>query len=181
MTGTALKLLTFDDFERLPDQPGKLELLRGELIELPPAKRKHNEISRRIFLMLLRTLEDLHLQEAVHDLGAVYFEMGYRLEPGSWLQPDVSITRAQQRSEDYFLHSPALAVEVVSAGNTADEMEGKIAEYLAYGAREVWVVFPKPKHIRVYTPDGTGMAYAAAFRSELLGGALIDPAALLAD
>ena len=34
--GTVKTLLTFEAFEQLPDQPGKQELVRGELIEMPP-------------------------------------------------------------------------------------------------------------------------------------------------
>ena len=36
--GVSTSLLTFEEFEQLPDDPGKLELLDGELIRLPPAK-----------------------------------------------------------------------------------------------------------------------------------------------
>ena len=42
--GTTTSLLTFEEFERLPDQPGKRELLKGELIDGPPAEEKHNTI-----------------------------------------------------------------------------------------------------------------------------------------
>jgi hypothetical protein len=35
--GTTTSLLTFEEFERLPDEPGKLELLHGELFHVPPA------------------------------------------------------------------------------------------------------------------------------------------------
>src|ERR1019366_2578743 len=45
-------LLSFEEFERLPDEPGKLELLDGELIQLPPAKRKHVDIAHRIYDLL---------------------------------------------------------------------------------------------------------------------------------
>ena len=38
--GTTTSLMTFEDFERLPEEPGKRELLKGELIELQPAKKK---------------------------------------------------------------------------------------------------------------------------------------------
>jgi len=34
--GATTKLLTFEEFEQLPDAPGKRELLDGELIEWPP-------------------------------------------------------------------------------------------------------------------------------------------------
>jgi Uma2 family endonuclease len=46
--GTVKTLLTFEEFEQLPDQPGKRELVRGEVIELPPAKLEHNRIADRI-------------------------------------------------------------------------------------------------------------------------------------
>ena len=36
-------LLTFEELEQLPDEPGKMELLDGELIRLPPAKKRHIE------------------------------------------------------------------------------------------------------------------------------------------
>jgi len=34
--GATTTRLTFEEFERLPEQPGKRELLKGELIEVPP-------------------------------------------------------------------------------------------------------------------------------------------------
>ena len=40
-------LLSFEEFEQLPDEPGKLEFLDGELIQLPPAKFNHMEIAHR--------------------------------------------------------------------------------------------------------------------------------------
>jgi Uma2 family endonuclease len=47
--GTVKTLLTFEEFEQLPDQPGKQELVRGELIELPPAEYKHHLVADRIY------------------------------------------------------------------------------------------------------------------------------------
>jgi Uma2 family endonuclease len=34
--GGTTPLMTFDEFERLPDEPGKLELIDGELVRMPP-------------------------------------------------------------------------------------------------------------------------------------------------
>jgi Uma2 family endonuclease len=48
---------TLLSFEQLPDEPGKVELLDGELIQLPPAKLKHMEVARRIHLLLMRAAE----------------------------------------------------------------------------------------------------------------------------
>jgi Uma2 family endonuclease len=47
--------------------------------------------------------------------------------------------------------APDLAVEILSPGNTAREMERKIGEYFAAGTRIVWVVSPTERAVRVYT------------------------------
>ena len=58
--GTTTALLTFEEFERLPDRPGKCELLKGELIELPPSELKHDRTSRRIFRCLDAAVAGAH-------------------------------------------------------------------------------------------------------------------------
>src|ERR1700686_5267362 len=94
--GTVRTLLTFEEFEKLPSRPGKQELLRGELIEMPPAKRKHNKRAERLFLLLHTALAEMHTRGAALQLGEACFEMGYKLGKRSWLIPDVSITHAGQ-------------------------------------------------------------------------------------
>jgi Uma2 family endonuclease len=49
---------------------------------------------------------------------------------------------------------PDLAVEVLSPSNTAEEMERKLRDYFAAGARLVWLVDPAARTVAVYTaPD----------------------------
>ena len=100
-------------------------------------------------------------------------ETGYRLGKRSWLQPDVSVTHANQPSGDYYEGSPAFAVEVISDAKTADYIDGKIEEYLQNGAIEVWVMYPSRKHAWIYRP-GTAEQRSGVFSSELLGGGSID-------
>jgi Uma2 family endonuclease len=47
--------------------------------------------------------------------------------------------------------APDLAVEVLSEGNTADEMARKRREYFAAGVRLVWQVAPLGRTVEVYT------------------------------
>jgi Uma2 family endonuclease len=47
--GTITTLVTFEEFERLPDEPGKLELMNGELIRMPPAETRHVRIALRLY------------------------------------------------------------------------------------------------------------------------------------
>ena len=181
MTATTVTHLAFEEFEQMPDQPGKLELLRGELIELPPAKRKHNEIADEILFSLARILVEARSGAKMKHLGKAHREMGYLLKGDTWLQPDVSVTHSGQKSGDYFLGAPALAVEVVSERNTASQMNGKVAEYLAQGALEVWVVYPNRSHLWLYRPDGTAELHGEKFRSAVLNQAEIDVPSLLRD
>src|SRR5260370_38969695 len=51
---------------------------------------------------------------------------------------------------------PDLAVEVISEGNTEEEMEAKLNEYFVTGVRLVWYLYPKPRTVRVYTRPADG-------------------------
>jgi Uma2 family endonuclease len=140
-------LLTFEEFERLPDSPGKRELLDGELIEMPPAKRRHAKIQRWID----RSLSPYVLERG---LGEVYIEAGFKLGERHWVQPDVSFVSTSQDQtgdpEGFFEGAPGLAVEVISAANTAESVDRKIARYFEYGCEEVWVFYPKTRRAWVY-------------------------------
>jgi Uma2 family endonuclease len=174
-------LLTFEQFEQLPDAPGKRELLRGELIELPPAKLKHNETAHGFYDVLKPALANLKSREQANSLGRVYIEMGYKISTNNWFQPDVSISHAGQAKGDYFQGAPALAIEIVSESNTAEAVDDKIQDYLAAGALQVWVVYPKRRHLWIYETDGRAAVYSGRFAVTLLPGVELDLDAILSE
>jgi hypothetical protein len=45
MSSTAL--MTFAEFEQLPDAPGKRELIDGELVTMPPPQLRHSTLVKR--------------------------------------------------------------------------------------------------------------------------------------
>src|SRR5205809_4119104 len=50
--------------------------------------------------------------------------------------------------------APDLAVEVLSEGNTPEEMQRKLREYFLAGVRLVWMIDPRKRRAEVYTsPD----------------------------
>ena len=86
--GGATTLLTFAEFEQLPDEPGKFELLDGEPIQLPPSKTRNMIIAEDVY----ETLKlELGRGSGSPGLGGVHMEFGYKTDARSWLQPDVSI------------------------------------------------------------------------------------------
>jgi Uma2 family endonuclease len=163
-------LLSFEEFEQLPDEPGKLELLDGELIQLPPAKRKHVEIAHRIYDLLKPVVDKA---EASARLGGAYHEMGYKFSSRAWLQPDVSISHRDQPSGDYLESAPALAVEVISESNSAAQMDRKVKIYLTNGGVEVWLVYPDTRCVWVFR-EGHAEEFQSVLRTSLLPGLEID-------
>lgn len=152
--GTTAATVTFEEFERLPDQPGKRELLKGELIELPPAESRHNRIAYRLSKLLDAVVTDAHARGAAKELGETCMEMGYRLGENNWVQPDVSMTQAGQTEGKYLEGAPAIAIEVISPSNTAEQMDAKTVVYFECGALEIWRIYPKTRHVMVHTETG---------------------------
>ena len=176
--GTTTTLLTFEEFERLPDQPGKRELLDGELIELPPAELNHNQIAQTIFLRLYAALSAAHARGEAGQLGEAYHEMGYKLSGHGWVQPDISLTHAGQAAGKYLVNAPGIAIEVVSPINTAEAMETKVAIYFRHGAREVWRVYPKTRTVVVHV-GATARTETETVTTPLLPGFTLNIAEIL--
>lgn len=168
--GVSTSLLTFAEFEQLPDEPGKLELLDGELIRLPPSKTRNMRIAELLFKMLDQAL-DRGCGSPL--LGQVHMEFGYKIGATAWLQPDVSIEYKGQTENDYLEGAPALAVEIISESNRADQMDRKVKKYLSGGAIEVWVAYPKTRCVWVFR-QGHAQEFCGQLRSELFPGLTID-------
>ncbi len=174
--GAVRMSLTMEEFLALPElAAGKRELLRGELIDSRAAKFRHDEISHRLF-------ERLKSVASATGIGSrVYIEIGYQLSPRHWLQPDVSITHPGQRVDEYLQGAPLLAVEIVSQGNTAEQIELKIEAYFAFGAAEVWVLYPESRHLWVYAAEISAQRYSGISISHLFNGERIDLDEIFAD
>jgi Uma2 family endonuclease len=76
-----------------------------------------------------------------------------------------------QKTPRLYYGTPDLAVEIVSPNQFRPEMTSKASEYMKYGTKQVWLVFPKTQTIEVYTPDKAPIAYG--IEDTLLGGDLL--------
>ncbi len=155
MATTSTLMMTFVEFERLPDHPHGLhyELRHGEPILVPPPIHKHHSVQRR----LMRLLE-----KAAGDAGEVSMEMGFRpLGEREYRIADVFfLTKDRWDSIGrYLMGSPDLVVEVLSPSNTATEMRDKRKLCLESGSREFWAVDVDLREVEVYTPDGHSITY----------------------
>ena len=175
--------LTPDDLLALEAEHGaRYELVNGALQDrsdlqgegMPNAE--HGAASARIVSEL-----DAHVRSG--GLGVVLVECGFVLsdESSTVRIPDVSFVARTQLPGNglpsgHFHGGPDLAVEVVSPSDKAGELAVKIADYLAAGTQQVWIVEPNTRTVTVYQPGGAARVYGAD--DTLNGGDLLPGLAL---
>jgi Uma2 family endonuclease len=140
------RLLTIADVAVLPDElpsgPVKYELDDGRLVIMPPPGDIHGAVGGNI-------VTALKVQGEWRGHGKARVEVGVvlRRHPDRLLGPDAMfITNAslplRMTPEGYLETIPELIVEVRSKNDTVAELERKAGEYLAAGAKLVWIVDP---------------------------------------
>jgi|JI10StandDraft_1071094.scaffolds.fasta_scaffold536698_2 Uma2 family endonuclease len=152
MHATARKLITAEEFFLMPESRW-CELVYGELVPMAPVGESHGFRAGRVYLAL-----ELFCERT--SAGRVLIETGYRLslDPDLVRAPDVSFIRRDRiqgpPADGYREGPPDLAVEVLSPGDTATEINEKINEYLDFGTTEVWIVDPRQKQVQVHRKGG---------------------------
>jgi len=164
--------MTFAEFERLEEGADQIELLKGELIRMPPPQHTHMEICERLFERLKSAVERLRQTSPGLKLGKVHVQMGYYFpeEPGSWLRPDVSLTHQAQPIDRYYIGAPLIAFEVVSESDRAPQLDAKVSQYLANGSAEVWLIYPEQRHAWAYDGSASARRETHSIHTDLLPG-----------
>jgi Uma2 family endonuclease len=161
-------LVTADQLLRMPRDGYRYELVAGELRRMTPAGWKHGMVGGRLVPLLGE-----HVRK--HDLGAVLLaETGFLLarDPDTVRAPDIAFIRKEripvsEPDEAFWPGPPDLAVEVVSPGDTAKEIDDKVTNWLDAGTKAVWVVSPAWRTVTIYR-SATDIKVLPA-RDELLG------------
>jgi Uma2 family endonuclease len=148
LPGTATEKDVLDWLDR--DDKRLFELVDGILVE------KDMGFPEAFLATVLSTLLGNHV--TARNLGAVVGADGLlRLNPGLIRIPDVSFivwTKFPNRQvgQDPIPNLvPDLAVEVLSPGNTEQEMDQKLEDYFNAGVLLVWYIDPRQRTVDVYT------------------------------
>ena len=166
---------TSAEFREFCEQPHnahkRFELHEGEIVEVPSPSPLHQWIVARLVLLLGKFLEQF-------PLGYVFGDnLDYEPADGVIVQPDlsfVSYARAPSLPERFAI-MPDLAVEVRSPSNAERDLLRKVLLYFAYGAREVWIIYPEERMVRLYTPAAQGANVRQFVEGETLSGSAVLP------
>lgn len=141
-----------------------LEIADGEWVGFEKDEYMAGEEHGRLEFKLLLRIGN-HVEQ--NNLGMVYpGDTDFVLdgEPGDIRKsrrPDIAfVIRSRfKSSKGYVYLAPDLVVEIISPTERPGAIREKLNEYLEYGVKQVWQVFPENQQIVVNFPDGTAKTY----------------------
>lgn len=158
MSTAATKTMTAEEFyeyvHRPENQDKWFELVRGEVIELPPPGKPHGVVCGNVAWVLGSYVRQHRKGYVTSNDSGVILER----DPDTVRGPDVAIYDDAKKFEEvhpkYGEVAPRLAVEVLSPNDRADRITRKMTEYLRNGVPLVWLIDPAARIVTVYRPDG---------------------------
>lgn len=174
---TTKQRLTFADLMAQPDDGYLYELVRGEILRMPPPKGDHGDVEAALVEAVGHYLRDRaralgwqprHGRAARSRLVGYLAsgEAGIRFslpdDPDQTRGVDMLYLSVEQfrrleayMRQEYIPEVPALVAEVISPSETTTYSNEKVTDYLAGGAKLVWQLFPKTRSVRVFAADGS--------------------------
>lgn len=142
------KLLTYDEFSKIPDDGLGHHLFRGVHIITPSPSYNHQKISMNLSLILGQYLEKLGIGELIAA------PMDVKFSDSDGFQPDLLIIlddnpkiRKGQRIDG----PPDLIIEILSPSSDTSDFGWKKEMAQRYGVKEYWVVDPIKIQIHIFT------------------------------
>jgi Uma2 family endonuclease len=164
--------MTALEFLQSGPQTDGFELVRGELVPMPPPGDKHGMVcSNAAYLLKAYTKQIGHGVVMSNDAGIITEK-----DPDSVRGVDVAIFlhppwQGQGAPEGYTDHPPDVVVEVRSPGQAWSALLTKVGEYLKMGVKLVWVIDPKVRRLTVFSADHEPQTFAA--ENELHAGDIL--------
>ncbi len=150
-TDVKTKLLTAEEFMAADLGDGTFELVRGEVIQVPPTMPEQGVVCANVVIALGNYGRQTGYGYPLANDSAGVTERGPDTVRGAdvcfysqerWPRSQVGSTLPPV--------SPDLVVEVYSPGNRRGKTLEKVVEYLAVGIPLVWVVYPKSRQVVIY-------------------------------
>lgn len=168
-------LLSVAEFMRLPPPSHGIrqELHGGQIVEMPPVKKLHTKLQRRLLSLLIDALNP-------GEYG-VDKEFPFRPAPEYevWVADVAVFSLAlweQTPDDDYFRGVPEIVIEVLSPSNSASEMIEREEICLRHGGQEFWLVDPARESVKVIRAGGYSSLHGPA--TMLTSSTLSNPVAV---
>jgi Uma2 family endonuclease len=153
MTTATQKLITAEEFSRMPDPPdgSQQELVKGVIVTMPPPGGRHGVCCLKIGRHIGNFVEDKNLgTTASNDTGFIT-----ERDPDTVRGPDISFWTRERLPDvpvTYIQIPPDLLVEVVSPSDHYARIQKRVSEYLDKEVRLIWIADPEDRSVTVYRP-----------------------------
>ena len=149
------KLITAEEFSMMPDcDDMRLELVNGEVAELPPSFMPSHGMAQANAGMSLGVFV------RPRRLGMALISTGFLISrnPDTVRMPDVAFVSADRLPDDrppegYFPFAPDIAVEVMTRSDTPSAARERALMWLDAGSALVWMLFAESRSVDVYRPN----------------------------
>jgi Uma2 family endonuclease len=131
---TKPRKLTLAQFDALPDDGMRHELLDGRLLVTPSPRAEHQRAAAWFHVLLLPACPG--------DLEVFFAPFDFRPTDRSSLQPDLMVFRCEDVQPDGVRRPLVLAVEVLSPSNRATDLVTKRRLYEKAGVESYWIFEP---------------------------------------
>lgn len=156
-------LLTYEDYELLPDDGKRYEIHEGELSVTPAPSPFHQLEVGNLYRVLWAHVHDLALGEVfISPIDCI-------LDDGTIVQPDVVYLAAEwahRVSQRGIEGAPTLAIEVVSPYTSRIDRVRKRQLYAKFGVPNCWIVDREARVIEACTLQDGHLRVAAALEAE---------------
>jgi Uma2 family endonuclease len=151
---TTEKLLTAEEFEALPDDGKRYELIDGELREMAPLTMWHGEVEVNLATLLGRHVCACGLGRMA--IGGVAYIL--HRNPDRVRAADIAFLRQDRvpplEARRHIMEViPDLVVEILSKSDTIEEVSDKIDDWLNAGVQMLWIVDPFRRTVTIYQPE----------------------------
>ncbi|HMN42263.1 MAG TPA: Uma2 family endonuclease [Phycisphaerales bacterium] len=160
------------EFETLPDDGAKYELIDGVVVMSPSASFRHQSIAGEIGRQIANYL-------GKHPIGEVVQEVDVILDAIRVYRPDLVFVRTERLPPpDERIHSiPDMVLEVLSPGTQARDLGTKRDDYERFGINEYWIVDPMSRKL-TFLRLTTGRAGKAAYKPVPVKGSIFASTAI---
>jgi Uma2 family endonuclease len=122
------------------------EYIDGELRQRNVGESDHS----RLQALLIGYLLNRETQWGI----VVMPEQRVQVKPNRFRVPDITVVAGRLPGTP-ILHEPRfLCIEILSRGDSMEDMQERIDDYLTFGVRHVWVINPRTRRAFLYTSEG---------------------------
>lgn len=139
---TAVPLSEYLNTSYRPD----CDYLEGELLERNVGEWDHSR---------LQALLTHYLMSREKQFGIIVVtEQRVQVKANRFRVPDVTVIAGSPPAGPIITEPPFLCIEILSPSDRVAEMQDRIADYLNFGVRYVWLINPGNRRTFVYRADG---------------------------